>query len=81
MKKLNAVQRRATKIGLAMAGMAGAGALEAQVTVPAAITTLIDDASAMAVAVIALGVVAYAGYRGGLVALSVGKRILSKIGL
>lgn len=69
------------KFGLFGLGLTTSAVSFAQATVPAEISGLIDGAGDMAIAVIALGVTAYAAYRGGLVALSVGKRILSKIGL
>lgn len=69
------------KFGLFGLGLTASAASFAQATVPAELSSMIDGASDMALAVIALGITAYAAYRGSLVALTVGKRILSKIGL
>ena len=82
MKKQNAVQRKVTKIGLAMAAVAGSSLTMAQgEVVPAEILGLFTSGAAIALLVIAAGSAAYAAYRGALVALTVAKRMLSKVGL
>ena len=80
-KQLMVIGGRLEKVTVGAALSAASVAAHAQVTVPTGIQDLFDDGSAMAVAVISAGVVAFAAWRGGLTALAVAKRMLAKVGL
>jgi hypothetical protein len=72
---------RAKVAGVAASSLLTVQQAAAQATLPTEITELFVDTAAMAALVVTAGIVAYAGYRGGMTVLVVAKRMLGKAGL
>lgn len=70
-----------TKIAGVVVSLGAASGAFAQATMPTELTTMFTEIGEVAGLAVAAGIVLFAGYRGGIAALSAAKRMVSKAGL